>query len=167
LQSAATGRNTVAIDCAAQSIVDIIEGAHGAHYQQLAGICAPQNVTAVGDGYGLLGKGYLVGATQHAAYATSQPDATSTMHLHAALLDVSLSNITGWLTKIEQDALILQTHPTDMAPLQEIVTLADDAYHGVDVNGDGRIDPVKGEAGAVAAFLQGQLMATVLLTPGA
>ena len=167
LQSAATGRNTVAIDCAAQSIVDIIEGAHGAHYQQLAGICAPQNVTAVGDGYGLLGKGYLVGATEHAAYATSQPDATSTMHLHAALLDVSLSNITGWLTKIEQDALILQTHPTDIAPLQEIVTLADDAYHGVDVNGDGQIDPVKGEAGAVTAFLQGQLMATVLLTPGA
>jgi Anti-sigma-K factor rskA, C-terminal len=167
LQSAATGRSTVAIDCAAQSIVDIIEGVHGSHYQQLAGICALQNVTAVGDGYGLLGKGYLIGATQHAAYATSLPDATSTMHLHAALLDVALSNITGWVTKIEQDALLLHTHPTDLTPVQEIVRLADDAFHGVDVNGDGQIDPVKGEAGAVTAFLQGQLMATVSLTPGA
>jgi hypothetical protein len=48
-----------------------------------------------------------------------------------------------------------------------MVTFADDAYHGVDVNGDGRIDPVTREAGALTAYLQGQLMATLSLAPGA
>jgi len=82
-------------------------------------------------------------------------------------MDKALTNITGWLTKIEQDALLLQANPTDRSSIQEITTLADDAYHGVDVNGDGQIDPVIGEAGALTAYQQGQLMATLSLAPGA
>jgi hypothetical protein len=35
------------------------------------------------------------------------------------------------------------------------------------VNGDGQIDPVAGEAGALTAYLQGQLMTTLSLAPGA
>ena len=123
-----------------------------------------QNVTTTGDGFGLQGKaGYLTGSTAHAGYATSQPDATSAMHVHTALMDVSLSNINGWLTTIDEDAFILHTHPTEVSRAEEIVRLADDAYHGVDVNGDGQIDPVSGEAGAITAFQQGQLMATLSL----
>jgi hypothetical protein len=164
LQSAATGRNTVAISCAAQSMLDIIEGIHGSHYQQLEGICALQNVTTAGDGFGLLGKGgYVTGSTEHAGFAISQPDATSAMHQHAKLMDIALSNIIGWVTTIDHDALQLRTHPTDLSKVEEIVRLADYAYHGVDVNGDGQIDPVVGEAGAITALLQGQLMATLSL----
>jgi len=36
----------------------------------------------------------------------------------------------------------------------------------VDANGDGQIDPVVGEAGALTAYLQGQLMSTISLAPG-
>jgi len=164
MQSAATGRNTVAIGCAAQSILDIIEGIHGSHYQQLEGICALQNVTTTGDGFGLPGKeGYLTGSTEHAGFAISQPDATSAMHEHAKLMDIALSNITGWVTTIDQDAILLRTHPSDLSKVEEIMRLADYAYHGVDANGDGQIDPVAGEAGAITAFRQGQLMATLSL----
>jgi hypothetical protein len=121
-------------------------------------------VTTDGDGFGLQGKkGYLTGSTQHAGYAISQPDATSAMHQHAKLMDIALSNTTGWVTTIDQDALLLLTHPTDLSKVEEIVRLADDAYHGVDANGDGQIDPVVGEAGAITAFRQGQLMATLSL----
>jgi serine/threonine-protein kinase len=167
LQSATDARNTDAVGCAAQNIVNIIEGNHGSHYQQLAEICAIQNVTAAGDGSGLLGKGYLIGAEEHAGYATGQPDATSAMHVHAALMDVALSNISAWVTTIDQDALLLRTQPTNLSKVEEIVKLADVAYHGVDANGDGQIDPVAGEAGALTAFQQGQLMATLSLTNGA
>ncbi len=111
--------------------------------------------------------GYLTGSTEHAGFAISQPDATSAMHVHTALMDVSLSNINGWLTTIDQDAFLLRTHPTDLSKVAEIVRLADDAYHGVDVNGDGQIDSVAEEAGAITAFQQGQLMATLSLTSGA
>lgn len=67
---------------------------------------------------------------------------------------------------MEQDLLRLRAHPGDLSPLQEIARLADAAYHGVDVNGDGQIEPVPGEAGALSAYQQGQLMATLTLTPG-
>jgi hypothetical protein len=70
------------------------------------------------------------------------------------------------LTTIDQDSFLLRTHPMDISKVEEIVRLADDAYHGVDVNGDGQIDPVPGEAGAITAFLQGQLIATLTLNSG-
>ena len=164
LQSVASSQNTVAMSCVAQSMLDIIEGKHGSHYKPLDEACALQNVITTGDGYGLQGKdGYLTGSTEHAGYAISQPDATNAMHVHTALMDISISNIEGWLTTIDQDAFLLRTHPTDVSKVEEIVKLADDAYHGVDVNGDGQIDPVSGEAGAITAFQQGQLIATLSL----
>ena len=166
LQSLTTSHNTVAIGCIAQSLIDIIEGIHGSHYRPLDDACTQQDVTATGDGFGLLGKGYLAGAEEHASLAISQPDATSTMHQHAALLDIALTNITGWVTTIDQDALLLRAKPANPTPVQAIVTLADTAYHGVDTNGDGQVDPVAGEAGALTAYQQGQLMATLSLTPG-
>ncbi len=164
LQNAAASQNTVAIECITQSMLDIIAGAAGAHYQPLAATCPQQNVTVTGDGFGLLGKGYIAGATEHASLALSQPDATNVMRQHAALMDIALSNITGWVTTIEQAVLHLHEHPTDLSSIQAIATLADDAYHGVDVNGDGQIDPVTGEAGALTAYQQGQLMATLSLS---
>ena len=164
LQNEASNQNTTAISCEAQSMLDIIEGKHGSNYKQLDESCTLQNVTTTGDGFGLQGKGgYLTGSTAHAGYAISQPDATNAMHVHTALMDISLSNINGWLTTIDQDAFILRTHPTDASKIEEIVRLADYAYHGVDVNGDGQIDPVPGEAGAITAFQQGQLIATLTL----
>lgn len=167
LQSLTSSGDSTAIECAAQNMIDLIEGRQGAHYQPLAEPCADKHVSLTADGFGLLGKGgYLASAEEHATFAVTQPDATSPMRLHAGLLAIALSNIKGWVTTIEQDALHLLTSPTDLVKVQEIATLADDAYHGVDVNGDGQIDPVAGEAGALTAYLQGQLMATLVLTPG-
>jgi len=167
LQSVSTSRDPVTIGCVTQSMLDIIEGTQGAHYQPLAGTCTGRNVTISGDGYGLLGKGFVAGAEEHASLALSQKDATSVMRQHATPMDISLTNVTGWVTTIEQDLLHLRSHPTDLSALQEITTLADNAYHGVDVNGDGQIDPVAGEAGALTAYQQAQLMATVTLAPSA
>jgi len=167
LQSVAANQNSVAMSCVAQSMLDIIEGKHGSHYKPLDEACALQNVTTTGDGFGLQGKdGYVTGSTEHAGFAISQPDATSAMHVHTALMDVSLANIARWLTTIDQDAFLLRTHPTDVSKVEEIMRLADDAYHGVDVNGDGQIDPASGEAGAITAFQQGQLIATLSLNSG-
>jgi len=165
LQSLSPGQDTVAIGCVAQSIIDIIEGTQGSHYRPLAAICASKNVTVTGDGYGLLGKGYLLGATEHATFAISQPDATNAMHLHGGLMATALSNIKGWATTIDQDAFNLRKSPSDLARIQEIAMLADAAYHGVDANGNGQIDPVVGEAGALTAYLQGQAMPTISLAP--
>jgi hypothetical protein len=167
LQSAATSRKTDVIQCATQSIIDIIEGRGSPHYQPLAQTCARSNITATGDGFGLLGKGYIAAVGDHANLAAIQPDATDNIRLHARLVEIAASTIQHWVTTVDDDALTLLQHPTDLSKVPEIVMLAGHAYHGNDVNGNGRIDPVAGEAGATTAYLQGQLMATLPLVPSA
>ena len=167
LQNFAYSRDTSAIQCEAQSILDIIEGAKGHDYQPLSSTCTQQDVTQTGDTFGLLGSSsYLSDAAEHATLAVSQPDATNIMRQHAALLAIALSNAKGRLTTIEQDALHLRANPTDLTKVPEIVALADAAYHGTDANGDGQISPIPGEAGVITAYVQGQLMATLSLAAG-
>ena len=54
LQSISASQNGIAIQCAAQSIIDIAEGTPGSHYKLLANQCASENIAEIGDGYGLL-----------------------------------------------------------------------------------------------------------------
>src|SRR5258708_19487854 len=101
-------------------MIDLIEGTHGTHYQPLAATCAAQHVTLTGDGFGLLGNGYLASAAEHATFAITQPDATSMMRLHAGLLAISLSNTKGWVPTIEKDALHLLPTPADLPQVHDI-----------------------------------------------
>jgi hypothetical protein len=167
LQSIVGSQNTVAIGCAAQSIIDIAEGTQGPHYQPLAGQCASQNITGVGDGYGLLGTGgYIANGKAHASLAATQSDTTISIRVHAGHVAICLENMKGWITTIDQDALALLNNPTDTTKVQEIVKLANNALNGIDLDGDESIDPVPGEGGAVTAYFHGQLMAALVLAPG-
>jgi serine/threonine protein kinase len=166
LQNFAYSHNTPAIQCVAQSMLDIIEGTKGPDYRSLTSTCTVQDVIAKGDGFGLLGQGYLAVSAAHATLAINQPDATNTMRQHAGLMEIALSNVKEWVTTIEQDALRLRANPTDLTKVPEMVALADAAYHGMDTNGDGLINPVPGEAGVLTAYVQGQLMASLSLVAG-
>jgi hypothetical protein len=169
LKNAAANNNTTEVQCAAQSIVDISEGSQGGHYQQLAPACAQFNIKATGDGFGLLGSnsGYIKTASAHATLAANQVDATANIKQHAHDVIICATNVQNWVKTIDQDAQQLVANPSNTAQVQEIVTLADHAYNGVDTNDDGSIDPVPGEGGAITAYLQGQQMATLTLAPGA
>ena len=128
--------------------------------------CVFLNITATGDGFGLLGPNSYVGrAAEHASLAATQPDATDNIRKHAGEVEIAINNIKGWVTAIEQDGLNLLTDPKNTTHVQEMVTLSDQAHHGVDIDGDARVDPVPGEAGAIMAYLYGQLMATLPLVP--
>ena len=164
LQNIAANGNQTAIQCAAQSIIDISEGIDGPHYHPLAAECASQNITQMGDGFGILGQGYVATAAAHASLAATQPDSTNNIRLHAGHVEIATNNIQGWVTTVDQDALKLLANPSDTSVIQEIVNLSDHAYHGIDTNGDEQIDPVAGEAGAITAYIHGQLMAGLPLT---
>lgn len=167
LQNSALNHNSPAIQCEAQSILDVIEGAKGPDYRALSSTCQLQDVTVKGDGFGLLGSGgYLSDSSEHATLAISQPDATKSMHQHAGLLAIALSNVKGWVATIQRDALRLRANPGDLSKVPEIVALADASYHGMDADGDGLVSPVAGEAGVLTAYAQGQLMASLSLGPG-
>jgi hypothetical protein len=168
LQSIASSADAPAIQCLTQTIVDIIEGAHGANYKAIPGYCDVEDVAAIGDGYGILGSdGYLAGVTDHASLAAQSADATNSIHLHAGNVEIAATNMRDWVTTIDRDAVNLINNPNDTSKVDEIATLADRAYHGTDSDGDGQVDPVAGEAGAVVAYRQGQLLASFALArPG-
>ena len=155
-----SANNSGAIQCIAQSIVNIIEGVHGSHYQSMGANCG--NIQT-GDGFGLLGRGYLITAAQHAALAANQNDSTNNIRLFAGHVEIATTNITGWATTIDLDALNLLANPNDNNSITGIVKLANQTYNGVDINGDGHVDPVANEAGAITAYLQGQNMAQLPL----
>jgi hypothetical protein len=162
LQSIASSQNVTAVACIAQSIVNISEGPQGPHFHPLAVTCGVSIPT--GDGFGILGtNGYAATAATHASLAATQKDTTATIRLHASEVETGTTNITGWVTTIDQDALSLLNNPGNQAGISEIVTLADHAFHGVDSNGNGQIEPIPGEEGAATAYLRGQLMATLTL----
>lgn len=169
LQNAATGQQTtgIHIQCAAQSIIDIIEGAQGTNYQPLGAECAALNINASGDGFGLSGtQGYLAESAAHVSLAANQSDTTDSIRVHARHVEVAITNIKGWVTTIDQDALALLADPSNGTRVAEVVKLSDRAYHGTDTNGDEQVDPVAGEAGAITAYTHGQLMASLTLVPG-
>lgn len=155
-----SSNNSGAIQCIAQSIVNIIEGVHGSHYQSMGANCG--NIQT-GDGFGLLGKGYLATAAQHAALAANQTDSTDHIRQFAGHVEIATTNITTWATTIDLDALNLLANPNDNNSITGIIKLANQAYNGVDINGDGHVDPVANEAGAITAYLQGQIMAQLPL----
>ena len=157
--------------CIAQSIIDIIDGTNGTDYSALSSWCAMQNIMQTGDGFGILDPGnvandhgYLATVAQHAALAANQPDSTDLIRNRAKKVEVSISNIKVLVQGIKKDAIDLLSNPSDTTQVAEIVSRSDHAYHGFDQNGNGIIQPIVGEAGAITAYTQGQLMATLMLS---
>src|SRR5262249_15152623 len=166
LQNAMASRDTVAIRCVTQSILDILEGSKGPHYAKLGAGCASRNIALVGDGFGLLGpnEGYLAEAADHASLAATQPDATDLIRLHASHVQLALTNIKNWLTAVNNDALKLLSTPTDAALAAQAVALCNQAYNGVRPSADQTPGPYADQAGAITAYDHGQFMATLTLS---
>jgi hypothetical protein len=174
LQTAA-GHDQVTMLCEAQTMINLVEGGQGPEYHATTATCAARAAAGQGDGYGLLGpaqtsgteakSGYIPGALSHTSLATAVPDASSETKSHAQLVEAALGNIQTWDTILLRDLIGLQKTPSDTSKSAEIVTLAGDAYTGVDANKNGKIEPIEGEGGAVTAYQQAQMMATLTLSP--
>jgi len=166
LQNKTMQSNAAAVQCVAQNVLDIIEGKTGAHYKPLSAKCDALQISSIGDGFGLLGpNGYIANAASEVSLAGSQGDATIDIRVHERHVSIVLADMQGWLATVQQDALTLLNTPNNSAKAQEIVTLADPSLHGVDINGDGSIDYVPGEAVATIAYIHGQYMAGLILAP--
>lgn len=154
--------NPVAIRCYSQAIVDLIEGHH---MHQLAADCAAAGIQRVDDGYGLLGTGgYLANSAAHAGFAADSPDATANIKLHAKHVGIAVSDVQGWVTTIDKDALALTQDQTLQNNIAEIVQLANKALNGVPTADTTVAAPVQGQAGAITAYLHGQYMAALQLS---
>lgn len=154
LQNVLAAKNWAAVNCATQSMLDIIEGTNGAHYQPLAANCAALNIAISGDGFGLLGtNGYISLGEQHAALAANQSDSTDTIRTGAQKVETTLKAVTSSLTTVDTALVALHANPHNTNNVSEILQLCDQALHG-----NGTTAP-----GAIGAYQQGQQMATLAL----
>lgn len=169
LQQAVAGGRPDAVQCHAQNILDILEGTHGTHYQPLSAACAALGVTPLGDGFGLLNPsaaagygqtsspaGYIADAADHASLAATTPDATAIIRQHAAQVQSELAGVKSALTAADASALRLLAAPTDTVTAATLAGEIGQAYGSVGHGGGSA-------TGAIGAYLQGQLMATLTL----
>jgi hypothetical protein len=159
------------IGCMAQSIVNVIEGKSGRNAQPLADTCGTFNITDGSDGFGLLNPGnpnagYIVLSAEHASLAATQSDSTNVIRMHAQHVQAATTDLRKWITIIDQEAQQLVAHPNNTTLIPEIALLTEHALNGVDNNDDGQIDPIVGEAGAIIAYNEGQMMAQLTLGQG-
>ena len=147
----------------AEGLVNLIEGTGGDNFGDLDG---DGEVTNPGDGFGLLpgaqSAGYIQTAIEHANFAAGTDDATVDAITHAGLLEIAGQNLGGWAGQLEEAALaIVASEDTDAAKeyVEQISELADLFTNGQDVNGNGEIEPILDEGGAMTVFLNAQLMA--------
>lgn len=156
--------NLIAVQCIARNIGHIISGKTAPGNLLLPASCRSQNIDLVGDGQGLLGEeGYVALAADHANRAARAPDASKSEFIepHAGQVLTSMDNLTDWLEQINQDVEALQDG--DLARINTIASLAENALNGVDINGNGQIEAITGESGAKKGYESGQLMIQLTL----
>jgi hypothetical protein len=180
LQQTSTAGSPTAVPCRVQSVLDTLEGTHGTHYQPLDPACSGVGNSGIGDGFGLLSStggasassgesysgaqaattatGYLALAADHASLAATTPDATENVRAHGGQVETTIVNITAKLTQADADAVKLLKTPTDEATLRDLISLCTQAY-----GDEGGTPSVQSATGVLAAYQQGQLMATLTL----
>ncbi|HLO14870.1 MAG TPA: serine/threonine-protein kinase, partial [Anaerolineales bacterium] len=127
-----------------------------------------------GDGYGSLPQdqdhlGYIEETALYTKNAVEASDSTTGIRTYGGNVQICLQNMEGWTNDMLQ--LALQLNQASFGPeMQPIITqlsdLGNKLVHGVDVDKDGIIDPVKGECGADTAYDNAYLMADFQIYPG-
>jgi serine/threonine protein kinase len=118
------------------------------------------------DGYGSLPNGdqagYLQETSLQAQAAADAPDSTSNIRQQNGYLQICILNMRDWTNQILPLALKLNgtSFGTEMQPtIDELSKLGSELLDGIDVNKNGRIDPIEGECGATDAYNYGVYMA--------
>lgn len=147
----------------AEHLVNALQGLHGANFGDVDG---DGRVLNPGDGYGILspvnaadGLGYIDQVIASASAAMEAEDATEQIQFHAGHVVISANNtkviaqeLSTLATELAQASDLDQAH----ALLDELVPLADQLLNGVDIDGDGSVQPVPGEGAIQTAYEHAQ-----------
>jgi plastocyanin len=143
----------------AEHVYNLIAGSRDPHFGDLDGDGHAQNA---GDGFGLLPNGeqagYIQATVDAARTAETAGDATPAIRLHAQHVQICAANLLHWASSARTLALDL-THGPDAAAATRLLALATAISSGIDANGDGQIEPLPGEGGALVAYQHAQYMA--------
>jgi serine/threonine-protein kinase len=155
----------------AEAVVNLIVGSQSPEYGDLDNDGV---VTDPGDGYGLLlngeSPGYTGGALSHAQYAMQSGDAPESVLFHGEHVIISVTNVEGWAVQLRDLCLAILKNPLDeelRGQIVQAIGLADQIVHGVDLDGNERVDAVPGEGGVLTAHDHAYYMADMDILAGA
>jgi hypothetical protein len=139
--------------CAAQSILDMVEGKSGGAYRPLPTACTYAHfpVTQVGDGYGI--DNHLKDVLAHVVSAEDSPGVTSTMSAGAVDVQGDATNLKDWYSAVATYALEI-VHGSNVH-VRDLRALCEDALQG---------DLDSKQGGIYQAYAAAQSMATLRLT---
>ena len=160
--------NDVLTRQSAEEIMNLIVGAQSPDHKDWDG---NGSISDNGSGYGLLlngsNLGYFGAIYTEADNAASLSDASQPMAANGEYLKTSVQNLAQWTPPLQKaiTAIIVSPSGADIKrQIADAVILADQMLNGLDLDGNGSIDPVT-EGGAIAVYMYGYGMADMPLEP--
>jgi serine/threonine protein kinase len=151
----------------AEAILNIVVGDQSPSHKDWN---ADGQVDDPGDGYGLLlngrNLGYLQAVYTEADSAVKSPGASQQMITYGEGLMTSVQNLALWTEQLRGLLTEILDAPPEMDISQKVIeaaALTDKMLNGIDLDEDGVIEPVNGEAGVQVAFEQAYHMADMPL----
>ncbi|HNB42406.1 MAG TPA: anti-sigma factor, partial [Anaerolineales bacterium] len=169
LEKAFEKGDTTAIRLQAETLINLIVGKQSNEYKDWD---KSGKISDPSDGFGLLlnggQTGYIEGTITHAELSASAGDATANIKLHSEHVVISAKNVEGWATQLRDVAKrILESDQVSESDIRLAVSLAEQIYQGVDIDGNESVDPVEGEGGALTAYQHAEYMADMQVLEGA
>jgi len=169
LEKAFEKGDTTAIRLQAETLISLVVGKQSNEYKDWD---KSGKISDPSDGFGLLlnggQTGYIEGTITHAELSASAGDATANIKLHSEHVVISAKNVEGWATQLRDVAKrILESDQVSESDIRLAVSLAEQIYQGVDIDGNESVDPVEGEGGALTAYQHAEYMADMQVLEGA
>lgn len=158
-----------AVRAQAEALVNLIVGTQSGDHKDWDD---NGKVNDPGDGFGLLlngaQSGYIEGTITHAELSAAAGDATTNIKTHAGHVVVSGRNVEGWAAQLRDVAKrIAESDEITEADVRLAISLAEQIYKGIDLDGSESVDAVAGEGGALTAFEHAEYMADMQILEGA
>ncbi len=169
MKKASNNGNEERVKLNAEAIQNIIVGSQSADHRDVNN---DQQIDDPSDGYGLRQNGgnlgYLRAVYLEADFAVKSPGASEPMLTYGAGLRNSAENLAQWAVELQAiiGEIVITPQGTDTKQqVADAVALVDKMLNGVDLDDNGQVDAVLGEAGANVAYDQAYHMADMPLLP--
>ena len=154
-------------------VLYILEGSQGTDVQNLH-VLSLNNIQNEGDGFGLIATAQCHLAVHPCGYISALQATMFVLATHHTLaplllhhIQTALANMTQLADELQQQAVQLaQSSMLDATTNQKLLTLqtlSDALLNGRDLNGDGTIDPVVGEAATAQLYAYLQQLGSIAL----
>jgi len=151
-----------------ESALNLLVGEKSVDYQDWNG----DGLTEPGNSYGLLlngsNFGYIQAVYAELDYIVNTTNATQFMIDHGEVVKTCTQNLTLWIPQVRKLLLTILTSTSEVevrGSIDDLVRIADQLLHGIDLEGDGSVDMIPGECGADLAYENAYSMADMPFLP--